>query len=376
MKTLLKFIAPLLLVLLCEALFRAGVYEALVKPDSHAGSGVRVKRALQDPSMRKLDFVTLGSSRPVYGIDHEALAALAREQGLLHVNLSMPGSHWLTIDAVTGWLARHRPALRGGILAMDLTTFMYPGNGSYELGIAAPFRSFADDAQVGVHVPFELKDMSTWGTHSALYQYREDIQDLIRHPRDRYGALVWWGQRPAADILLHNPQEARDMCAFGVDSVADCDKVDKSDDPAAAGLRQQCSLLRSTLAGRPDFTALARQQPLPEYMSRARDAVRTRLRTLHWQSKPVVLLMPLTGAWKEASPQGLHEWTLSVLQPLVDDGSIRLIDATDALAGGESCRDYFDFYHQNTQGRARLMQQLLPQLRRLLYGDDARLATP
>ena len=369
MKTLLKFIAPLLLILLCEGLFRLGIWEPMTKPESHAGTSVRVKRALQDPALQKLDFVTLGSSRPVYGIDHEALAALAQQHGYLHANLSMPGSHWLTIDIVTDWLARHRPALRGGIIAMDLTTFMYPGNGSYELGNATPFRAFADDAAVAVHVPFELKDMGSWGTHSALYQYREDIQDFVRHPRERRSALQWWRQRPAEEIVLRNASDTRDMCAFGVDTVAACDKVEASADPAADGLKHQCKELRGALAGRADFAAQARQQPMPDYMQRTRDAIRARLNTLPWQQPPVVVLMPLTGAWKEASPLGLHEWTLSILQPLVDSGRIRLIDATDFLQddANSSCSYYFDFYHQNNAGRQQLMGKLLPQLSAALY---------
>lgn len=378
MKTVLKFLAPVLLVLLCEALFRLGVWEPLAKPESHAGTSVRVKRALEDPALQKFEFVTLGSSRPVYGIDHEALAALAQQHGRQHVNLSMPGSHWLTIDVVTDWLARHRAPLQGGIIAMDLTTFMYPGNGSYELGNAAPFRAFADDSAVAVHVPFERADLASWGTHSALYQYREDIQDFVRHPRERRAALVWWREQPAQKIVLSNASDTRDMCRYGVDSVADCDKVEASDDAAAAGLKHQCRELRAALAARSDFAAQARAQPLPEYMQRSRDAIRARLGALNWRQPPVIVLMPLTGAWKEASPLGLHEWTLSVLQPLVDAGRIRLLDATDLLQDGEStCGYYFDFYHQNDKGRDKLMQKILPQLTQLLYpAADSTAAAP
>ena len=190
MKTLLKFVAPLLLLMLCESLFRLGIWEGMVKPDSHAGTSVRLKRALNDPIMQQLDFVTLGSSRPVYGIDHEALARIAQEHGAVHANLSMPGSHWMTVDVLTEWLAAHRPNLRGGVIAMDLTTFMYPGNGSYELAIVAPFRGFADDAVIAAHVPAKRDEMATWGAHSALYQYREDIQDFIKAPLQRRESVM------------------------------------------------------------------------------------------------------------------------------------------------------------------------------------------
>ena len=372
MKPIFKFIAPLLLLAGCEGLFRLGIWEAMVKPESHAGTSVRVKRALDDASMRKLDFVTLGSSRPVYGIDHEALARMAEERGAVHANLSMPGSHWMTVDVLTDWLAQHRPALRGGVIATDLTTFMYPGNGAYELAIVAPFRGMADTATVTAHVPFRLDDLATWGGYSALYQYREDIQDYVRSPLERRKSLSWWHDNlSVTDVLQHNAAETREMCEFGVDTVAACDRVDAASGAAADGLRHQCRELRAALAGRPDYAALMRQNPLPPHLQQVRDNVRTRLRALNWQRAPVVVLMPLTGAWKEASPLGLHEWALSVLQPLVDEGRIRLIDATDALAATPEagCHDYFDFYHQNDSGRAALMQTLLPQLRTALYDD-------
>lgn len=371
MKPIVKLIAPLLLLAGCEGLFRLGIWEPMVKPESHAGTSVRVKHALDDASMRKLDFVTLGSSRPVYGIDHEALAQLGQERGAVHANLSMPGSHWMTVDVLTDWLAQHRPPLRGGIIATDLTTFMYPGNGAYELAIVAPFRRFGDTATVTAHVPFKLDDMATWGSYSALYQYREDIQDYVRSPLARRESVLWWRENVGpTDVLQHNASETREMCEFGVD-VAACERIEAAIGAAADGLRAQCRELRAALAARPDYAALMRQNPLPEHLQKVRDNIRSRLRALNWQRPPVVVLMPLTSAWKQASPVGLHEWVLSVLQPLVDEGRIHLIDATDALASAPDagCHEYFDFFHQNDSGRAALMQTLLPRIRAALYGD-------
>lgn len=379
MKPILRFIAPLLLLAGCEGLFRFGIWEPMVKPESHAGTSVRTKLALQDPALQRLDYLTLGSSRPVYGLDHEALARLAQTHGKVHANLSMPGSHWMTVDAVSGWVARHKPRLQGGIIASDLMSFMYPGNGSYELGIVAPFRHFGDSAAVTRHVPFKLDDMATWGTYSALAQYREDIQDYVRSPLKRHESVRWWREHgSSAAILSRNTDESRDMCEFGVDSVAVCEEIDTASSPGSDGLRHQCRELRAGHAQRPDFATLMRQQPLPAQMQQVRDSIRTRLRGLDWQQPPVVVLMPLTGAWKEASPHGLHEWTLSVLQPLADEGHIHLIDATDALldTGAPSCSYYFDFYHQNNRGRDQLMQQLLPRLQLTLYGTAAASRAP
>lgn len=371
--------APLLLVLLAEALLRAGAWESQARPDSHAGVSILRKRALADPAFQHIDFVTLGSSRPEYGIDHEALAALAQRRGGVHANLTMPGSHWLTIDVLTDWLARQHPEIRGGIIALSVQDFLFAGNGSYELGIAYPFHRLADISAMRAHVPFEGDDPATWGTYSALLQYREDIQDFVRHPGQRREALRWWRERSAQELLARNAHRSETMCDFGLDKLAACDRVDAASGERAEGLKLQCQQLREGAKGRPDLTAMTRQAELPGFMRTTRDMVQTRLRGLHWSPPPVVVLMPVPRVWlDEVSPVGLHEWTLSILQPLVDAGTIRLIDATTALddANGTDCTAFFDFYHQNDAGRDRLMTSLLPQLEALLYGDNAAHAAP
>lgn len=56
-----------------------------------------------------------------------------------------------------------------------------------------------------------------------------------------------------------------------------------------------------------------------------------------------------------------------MLQPLVDEGRIRVVDATNLFSGdAEECSDFFDFYHQNAAGRARFDAWLEPQLEPML----------
>ncbi len=371
MRRFLKLIAsPILLVLLVEGLFQAGIWEALAKPESHAGASVQRKRALGDASYARIDYVTLGSSRPEYGIDHEQLAALAAQHGTVHANLSMPGSHWMTIRVLTEWLARHHPEIRGGVIALAVQDFLYTGNGAYELGIVYPFRTPADAGEMAAHVPFDRNDPATWGLYSALFEYREDVQDFVRAPFARLHSLGWWRTRSASETLRANAHETHDMCAFGLDSLAACDRVAASTDERADDLRRQCQQLRGFARDRADLAALARQSPVPAFMQQTRDTVRALLRGLRWPKPPVVVLMPVPRVWtSEVSPVGLHHWALEVLRPLVEDGTIRLIDATELLddGGRTDCTSFFDFYHQNDAGRARLMAKILPEIESLMH---------
>ncbi|HEU4665806.1 MAG TPA: hypothetical protein VFS55_17390, partial [Dokdonella sp.] len=77
--------------------------------------------------------------------------------------------------------------------------------------------------------------------------------------------------------------------------------------------------------------------------------------------------------WNDVLGRGQHEWALAILKPLADTGRIRLVDATGYFDGDPDggCGAFFDYYHQNAQGRVRFTRWLLPQLAVMLYEDGA-----
>ncbi len=375
LRILLILLAPLLLLLMLEAAFEIGIWEPLAQPMSHAGTSVRLKRALSDPAIPRIDYVTIGSSRPEYGIDHAMLAATARQVGRVHANLAMPGSHWLTIGLLSEWLQRAHPEVRGGIIALSIQDLINPGNGSYELGIVQPFRHLGDIDEVTAHVDFNRNDVATYAIYSALFGWRADIQEFVRHPYARRKTINWFNaNRPASITLFENPESHGDMCAFGLDALSACDKVEASTDPERDGLKRQCKELRGGAASRPDFASLRQQHPLPDFMQRTRDVVQAQLRSTPWPEPPLVVLMPVPRIWThDVLGPGLHEWALAILAPLADEGRIQLIDATGFFDadGAAECSAFFDFYHQNALGRERFMRWLLPQVQRFLHHAES-----
>ncbi|MEO7325559.1 MAG: hypothetical protein ABIW82_12085 [Dokdonella sp.] len=374
LRILLILLAPLLLLALLEVAFESGMWEPLAQPMSHAGTSVRLKHALRDPSIPRIDYVTLGSSRPEYGLDHALLAATAKQAGRVHANLAMPGSHWVTIGLLADWLQQAHSEVSGGIVALSIQDLANPGNGSYELGIVQPFRHFGDVGMVTEHVAFDRADVTTYGIYSALFGWRADIQEFVRHPYARKRTLDWFkANMPPLKSLFENPESHGDMCAFGLDAIDACDKVDASSDPERDGLKRQCKELRGNAVGRADFGALAQQQPLPDFMRKTRDVVQAQLRAIPWPQPPLVVLMPVPRIWtRDVLGTGLHEWALAILQPLADEHRIRLIDATEFFAADADagCSAFFDFYHQNAIGRERFTRWLLPQIEQFLYRDD------
>lgn len=373
-RKLLILSAPLVLVLAIEALFAAGAWEPFAEPGSHAGTSLRLQRALRDPAVRHLDYVTIGSSRPEYGIDHALLAAQAQGLGRTHADLTMPGTHWTSAGVLVRWLAREHPEVRGGIIALSVQDLAFGYNGYYELGILQPFRRLADLPWIAKRIPFAPHDVASYGVVSALFAWRDDVRAYVIAPGQRLERIAWQDtHRDPHGILFGNPESNGDMCRWGVDSLAACDLLEATTGDASDGLRRQCRELRSRAADAPDFAAGRAAAVLPDYMANTRDLVRTQLNGMRWPTPPLVILMPMPRIWEHVLGRGLHPWAVAILQPLADAGRIRLIDATrffDADADG-GCGAFFDFYHQNAQGRDRFTRWLLPRLHELLYQDGS-----
>ncbi len=376
MRKIAILIAPLLLVVMLEWMFRLGIWEPIATPESHAGTSVRLKRNLLDPSVSKIDFVTLGSSRPEYGIDHERVSAVAREHGYVHANLSMPGVHWMSIGVLTDWLQQHHPEIRGGIIALSAQDLAWPTNGNYELGIVQPFRDASDNAWIAAHIPFDRSNIETWGSHFSLFAWRDDMRDFLSHPFSRLNRFRKSSSQTDTRLLFSNPDMPGDMCNWGLLTLESCEALD-ADPNGPSNLRQQCRQVMDSVKGRPDFAAMAKQSPLPAFMQQTRDLVQQQLRRIQWPMPPIVLLMPTPPIWRSTvNAEGLQNWALDILKPLQAEGSIRLIDATNFFDADDQggCPDFGDFYHQNSKGREKFSTWLIDRLH--YEQQDARILAP
>lgn len=364
-KLLPRLLLPILLVLALEGGFRFGLWETLAAPDSHAGTSIRLKRAVSG-FPRTIDFVTLGSSRAIFGLDHRLIAERAASHGFTHANLSLPGAHWLSITTLIDWLHQRRPELQGGIIALSLPDLVGSTNGNYELAMVAPWQVDLF-GQHRLHQRFTVADRGSWGAASALWQYRGDIQDLARHPLRRRKALRR-AQRGAGQPLFDGPRPSFDACGLHWQTLASCAAI-KPTNPDQAHVQQTCAGPLATLGAQWDWRAFADAAPPPE-LATVREQRQRELRNTGWPRPPVLILMPITQHWRdELLPRGMAAWAHSMLDPLVAEGSIHLLDYSDFFDrdGATRCDVFWDIYHQNGKGARELTEALLPELDRLLY---------
>ena len=356
---------PLLALLALEGVFRSNFLERFAAPDSHAGASIRVKQAVA-AELRPIDFVTLGSSRAIYGLDHARVAALAQKHGKVHANLSMPGAHWMSVFAVIDWLRSEHRAVQGGVIALSVPDLQYSSNGSYELAIVRPFQTLLSD-NGSIAARFDWRDPGSFGSISALYQYRGDVQDAIRHPLQRGKAIEWFASF-GQHTLFDGPRQQVDACSAPWQSLAACAAHAPTTDNEKH-LVPLCQSLAASSGKGGDWRGLD-AKALPVDRQLVLDQRQRELRAVGWKKPPLVILLPVTHHWsRELTPKGARAWARMILDPLAAEGKIRLLDYSEFfdVDGVTRCDAFWDIYHQNEKGLRELTDAVLPEIERYFY---------
>lgn len=372
-KFVLARIAIMLVILVAlELAFRFGAWEWIAKRESNAGQTIAMKRALQTLGPEKLDFVTFGDSRTVYGLDHERIAAEAKAKGLTHASVAIPGMHWMSMEMLVRWLRENAPQMKGAVIATTISDFKFLGNGAYELNMAAPLSWNSE--WMARHVPLDHTNLSTYGSRSALFLYREDIQDLLRQPVQRAigaGALL---VKPGGTGTLFSRQRATtDICQVPMDSVEACAKT--APKPPYASTVQQCRQWQQDAKYRADFRDPSK---LP-HLTEVRAVREKQFRELPYAKPVIVILMPMPEIWqREVLPPGSEDWARAFLKSMQDQGLIEVHDFTDFFRGdrGPECAAFWDAYHQNAVGQDKLTDVVLPILEQRLYVRKGAVSAP
>lgn len=357
-----------------EGAFRLGAWEPFANRESNAGQTIALRRALESIGPEKLDFITIGDSRAVYGLDHERIAAVAKSRGYTHASVAIPGMHWMSMRALVDWLRERAPNIKGAVIATTPSNFMFLGNGAYELNMVAPLSRAWDSAWMTKHVPFDPGNLSTYGTQSALFLYREDVHDWVRHPLERLKSLrAGAADKGSTGTLFSRQKVTADLCSQPIDTVKACASAQASGTNAA--VIAQCRQWNGRTDPRGDFSDTTRAPHLAE----VRDVRAAQLREMPYAKPIVVVMMPMPRIWlDEVIPAGLEGWTRSVLIELQREGVVEVHDYTRYFQGenGPECRMYWDLYHQNTLGQDRLTDALLPILEKRLYSRSPAARNP
>jgi len=362
---ILRLTLPLLILLALELAFRAGAWERMTPKNSHTGKAARVTRGLQSwPG--NINFVTIGDSRARMGLDHQLIANTAANHGKTHANLAMAGTHFLVENLLIELLESEHPDLQGGIIATSVPALLNTENGDYELAIAQPLSKIFRRGGILLD-RFKRNRASTWGAASSLYQYREDIQDFLMRPHARLQSLHRESYSTKSQLFASSPFVS-DVCGMDWTDLASCAAY-SGNNAHQMRVASSCTRYLSLVKPSPDPGRFVRDPPSPRQQATL-DARQAQFRSIEWTKPPVVLLMPVSHLWfQELAPEGSEEWAHRILDPLANEGKIRLLDYSHFFEKetGSRCEAFSDPHHQSELGLQELTADLLPKLEHWLY---------
>lgn len=364
-----RFWSPLLLLLGLEALFRSGVWEGRVTLQSHAGRTVVTKRALAEIDGSQVDYVTLGDSRARQGLHHKALATLARDFGREHVNMALPGSHFLSLKVLSRLALDQLKPLQGMVLVVPPGFLQSRGNGEYELGIVRPLREYTDSWEMMDHVPLRAGHIPSWGSWSDFAGYREDLLHWAKGGDGRREVselnigrwwLEWTAEYPSQLCSIDWQQD--DICA----KIQDLDRRNEAVD----SVQRYCRQSRGRRQLMAQDIQLWREVKLPSLTTAWRDF----LTGLGSELDLIVVTLPQHSLYEQRSlfAESIHEAD-TLLADLQQQGILRWLDLRDALLDAHlsECSAFRDPWHLNQAGQQVATERLSAYLRQTWYASDS-----
>lgn len=357
-------------ILAVEVVIRMGTYEPVVKPLSHPGTTITLKRALSGIGRENVDLLTFGSSRANQGLDNLRIYHAARERGLNHVRASMPGSHFLTFKALADWSLEELPGLQGIMLAVSAEAFMLPGNGAYETGKVLPIRNHVSSKEILHHVPLDRADFRTFTPFYTANGYREDLKALLADP---IGRLELVRERNASDplgFLTSSNRDERDICVISTSDPQAClDELGQRGEAIPAPTREALQTLCKVAMSK-------RQFPPPGAAEKQLAAEWTEfLLGLSGQVRILLVILPDHSIFqRHISKTGAAYVEQQILQAAQTSANIDVLDVREVIVAGQEqeCSYYMDHRHLNQRGKDALTKTVLPELEKFwakLPGD-------
>jgi len=365
----------LLVVLLAELALRTPLSDFLQSGASHTGRSLQLRNSLR--SRDQIEIVTLGNSVAEYGINHQELGRRFADRGLRYASLAMPGSHLLTLRALTRYARTHWTELKVAVVVISLSEFETVGNGNYEMAIAMPWLQSGDWTWTNEHVRPQLGEPSTLGGYSALAGYRQQLQFLARNPSRFWKGFAWWRWLSVEERSWTTGSMAWGLCGIDTSTVANC-----LDPTRPLDLAQTSAEVAATV--RPTCAQLLMDTPRSDWRGHdleAESAVFKRMRILRQaqvrelpsSKPPLVVLLPLNPLWeRERLAIGVRDWVDQIYAPLAANGEIRLLDLSRSLEapGMRTCAYFGDMYHLNVRGQALITEAIQDAIDAQLLAPD------
>ena len=360
------FWLPFILLLGIEFLFRLGIWEPLVKPNSHAGSVVRLKQTERMLPDDQVEWVTLGDSRVEIGFNHgTVLEQRLPETG--HISLAVGGAHLATYHAAAEYARNKYPRLKGFVVGLAPGALQTSYNGAYEFRKIEPLVQFYG-VQKNPYVPlrWDVLQEQTLPNASSLYSLREDLIDFAKNPLERFEQLA---QKKPTERLYQPMGLVPDICVFSIHNLADCQRAlsmpEQLQGNQKGTFETYCNSDFANKRMAEDYKSYSMGD---EHMAQIAKPWRLFFQSLvDMDINVVVVLMPEHSVMMDqAYPENMNHLADTVVAGF-DPKQFTLLDYRDIFLNAEKpeCHYYHEMIHANISGAEKLTSRLLKDLSEL-----------
>lgn len=357
-----KFWLPLLTLVLIfvitELFLRLGWYNSWVKPNSYLGNVFNRVKAIEKVGLDKIDWITVGSSRIDWGIDHAKLAKAQELQGHKHVRMSFGSANFISTQANIHWSIENLSSLQGIMLGASEYTFSHFNTVNNQYKAAWPFKHHMDFEN---YQPLaENQKLEIILSQLAWYTYFDDIKSLLNNPIARKNELQ--KEAESIDPLLFKKNVNANLCAHALKTLQDCVKSTnkiKSYSGKNRGFRVVNKICNNN-------TAIKRAQlnaPMPterDYQKLVNNWVNLINYVLEKDKQFTLVLLPEHESFDYIiNPANASEITANVLARVAESPNFNLIDLRDILEGKQNCEYFSDPNHLNNKGIKLVTQAVL-----------------
>jgi len=348
-----KFWVPcvtlLALLILTEVVLRLGWYNRWVKPESHLGNALTRLHALEAYGLNKIDWITVGSSRIDWGIDHGALAKIQKKNGLDHVRLSFGSANFMTMQATIDWSLEHMNSLQGVMLGANENTFSHFNIINNQFKVAWPFKNHMD---LDKYKPLSKNQYTFLPYHRmAWVNYFDDIKAMLRNPASRMEEL---NQKDSfKKILSFRKRNHRNLCAHPLKTIQDCVastkavNFKKGKNRGFRVINETCSHPKTKQRAKTNHPIL----PKDNYQQLITNWVKLINHITEQDIQFTLVLLPEHESLKYIyKPNNASDITEQILAQVSHSPLFTLIDLRDLLDGMENCEYFSDPHHLNNNG--------------------------
>jgi hypothetical protein len=212
--------------MLLEIILRYEYFDDFINPNSFLGNGQYRQKAIKEFGLEKIHWITIGDSRTDWGIEHNQLRFIQKQNGVNHLRMSFESSNFMAIQATIDWSIANMPNLKGIMIGVVEENFGHFSNESNQYKVAWPYREYFNSKLYNYFK--EEQSILSYLERSAIYVYKKDLKQFLSKVYKRLKKINVYINTMHDNIFDYNRAMPGNLCKYPVDTLKQCVQLAKT----------------------------------------------------------------------------------------------------------------------------------------------------